>query len=567
MIITPLNFDKAIQHIKQTNPLFVDLETTGLSPYNGDKICGVAIMAEEETYYFPFRHAIGENLDQKYFGLLGKELCRPDKIYIGHNYKFDLKFLRKEGVPLPEKILDTMIGAHLLNENEDNFKLKTLSDKYLGDWASSEEKTLKEKLEHYGYDKGDIYILHPKDVAPYAEQDVRRTKGLFEYQVLHLKREKTFDLFKEVSKFSLVITQMEIYGMKVDSELIEKYRWEAKENIDRVCKDIRAMHGGDINPGSPIQLQRWLGLKSTAKKVLENLKGKKIKEKADAVLEYRSWCKVNNLYYSKFLKLKDENDVLHPNLLVTGTISGRLSCSSPNLQQIPRYSNIYKVKDVFIARPGFSFLEIDYSQAEIRTGSHYAQESSMIKLLKSGVDIHSATSEEMQIDRFVAKTLNFSIIYGIGPKTLAKNLDITEAEALFYLRKYHRAYPGFKRLSIKAEKTAKNRRFIKLFTGRRRHYNCEKAETYKAISNLVQGAAAEMLRVSINRIWDELDRNKIRILLCVHDSIICEVTEGFEKEAAKQITDIMNDQPWCSVPIKSDVKVGKVWGQMREMEL
>ena len=126
MIVTLDNFDKAIRCLDRTNLLFVDLETTGLEPFNGDKLCGIAVLAGEHSFYFPFRHIVGGNLPLDYIQKLSPYLCDPSKTYVGHNYKFDIKFLYREGVPLPTKILDTLVAAHLLEEDGKHLGLKSL---------------------------------------------------------------------------------------------------------------------------------------------------------------------------------------------------------------------------------------------------------------------------------------------------------------------------------------------------------------------------------------------------------------------------------------------------------
>jgi len=248
---------------------------------------------------------------------------------------------------------------------------------------------------------------------------------------------------------------------------------------------------------------------------------------------------------------------------MTGTVSGRLSCSKPNLHAVPRKSEIYKVKDCIIAREGFTLAEIDYSQAEIRVGSHYARENKMLDMIRAGVDIHTATAKEVGIDRFIAKTLNFSIIYGIGATALAENLNISEKDARKYLDKYNKQFPGFRKLLYDAQNVAKNRGYITMYSGRRRHFTGFEPPYHKAISYLVQGSASEMLRSSMCRIWNELDRDVVRMVLTVHDSILFEIKKGYEDEVIPQILRVMNDQPWCSSPIKSDADVGESWGTMK----
>jgi DNA polymerase-1 len=288
------------------------------------------------------------------------------------------------------------------------------------------------------------------------------------------------------------------------------------------------------------------------------------------VLEYRGWTKVNSTYYEAYLNTWcDHNGVIHPNLSLIGTISGRLSSFDPNLQAVPRYTKVYKVKDVFTARPGYVLVSADYSQAEIRWGTHYAREENMAQNLLQGLDIHSVTADALNIPRDAAKRINFGIIYGIGKKSLAKQLRIPEEKAGEYLSLYHGMYPGFRRLYNRAENAATERGYIRMFTGRIRRYDAYNP-THKASSNLIQGAVAEMMRLAILRLGDLLADTDTHMLLQIHDQILFEVPEYRLRQILSVIRDGMeNFLPGFElmVPMKVDIKVGKSWGQMTEMDV
>jgi DNA polymerase-1 len=284
------------------------------------------------------------------------------------------------------------------------------------------------------------------------------------------------------------------------------------------------------------------------------------------ILEYRGWTKVNSTYYQPYLELHDSNGIVHPNLLLHGTVSGRLSCVHPNLQAVPRYSKVYKVKDVFVARPGYVLVSADYSQAEIRWGTHYAREENMAANLLADKDIHSAAAEELGIPRDAAKRINFGIIYGIGREALAKQLRIPAEKAAEYLQKYHGRYPGFRRLYKRAEEVATERGYIRMFTGRVRRYDPYNP-THKASSNLIQGAVAEMMRLAILRLDKLLEGWDTHMLLQIHDQIIFEVPEDKLFEVLPIIREGMeNFLPGFElyVPMKVDIKYGPSWGQMTE---
>jgi len=276
------------------------------------------------------------------------------------------------------------------------------------------------------------------------------------------------------------------------------------------------------------------------------------------LLTYRGWNRVYANYYRKFKETMDSSGRLHANLNIVGTETGRLSCSNPPLQAIPRTTDVYKVKDVFVANEGMVLLEADYSQAEVRVASHYGNVRLMKEKLARDGDIHTETANEIGIPRDAAKRLNFSVIYGIGPAKLADNLGVSVKQAKEYLNKYHSRYPGFKKLYATAEAKAVHRGYIRMHTGRLRHYNTKYAFPHKASSNLVQGTVGEMLRVAITRIHKEI---KHPMWLTVHDSVLFEIPREEIQTAIVDIQEIMLDTSWCVVPMKVDIKYGKSWGK------
>ena len=577
MLVTVDNFTDVIGRLQSAREIVVDLETTGLNPWGSDRLCGIAVLVGDESYYFPFRHACishtplfqgilddNINLPLDLLRVLGAELNRPDKVYVGYNYKFDLSFLAAEGITPPKMIEDVMIAAHLVNENEPNYRLKSLSDFYLDDDSSAEEKQLAAVLRSRKLTgKGDMWKLAPEEVAPYAEKDVILTRALRDFYLSALEEQELLDLWREYNNFSLAILDMEKQGIRIDPDRLNDYIEEAEIAEQQQISVIQEMAGKPINPASSQQMQDWLQVESTASGILEKLG--KDREDITALLQFRAWSKVRGTYYDRFAQSMDHRQVIHPNLRITGTVSGRLSCNNPNMQAIPRYNNVYKVKDVFVSSPGRTFVEADYSQAEIRVATHFARECNMAEILLKGVDMHSATAENIGIPRDIAKRLNFSVIYGVGARSLSENLDIPLKEARRYLGAYHRQYPGFKRLYNQAESVAEERGFIKMFTGRRRHYNDDaRAPVHKASSNLVQGSVAEMVRTAITRLHALKDKG-VHMLLTVHDSILFEVDDNVLDWAIDRIRFVMEDQPWCSVKLPVDIKIGKRWGDLEEL--
>jgi DNA polymerase-1 len=282
--------------------------------------------------------------------------------------------------------------------------------------------------------------------------------------------------------------------------------------------------------------------------------------KAQAVLMARGWLSVASRYYTPYAKLCDAQGVLRASLNLHGTISGRLSCSNPNLQAVARQTEVFKVKDVFIARPGYTMISMDYSQAEMRIACFYAKEETMAGLIRSGVDVHSSTANMLGIPRDIAKRINFGTIYGIGKRGLSRQLHIPEKTSQEYLTLYHNLYPGFRQLMNACEARAERDGAIRMWTGRMRHYDA-KNPSRTAMPNLVQGAVAEIMRVAISRAYPVMNDLGGYMLLQVHDQIIFEVPDENLWIAMPVIRDIMQDfdfDPRMTV----DIKYGKRWGKM-----
>lgn len=575
MLITESNYASVMERLDKCSELSVDDETNGLTPWVGSRQCGIAIEGAGEAYYFPFRHGEGANLPLSKMADFKKLLSKPDVTYIGWNYGFDMKINLQDGVPLPRKVEDVQQAIHLLNENEGGPKshgasLKPCADKYLGPGHSKSEEQLIDKLcarFHCSRKdaKGLMWRLPASEVEEYACNDTILTRKLRDFFKPHLETWKLYDLWQETNEYLLVITEMEIEGLDLDVFLIHQYIEECKRQEAETLRIVTDMAGYPINLNSPKQVCAWLKVPSSAADFLETVKDHK---GIEALQSHRGWGVMRRNYYEAFLRFMDERGVLHPNLNITGTISGRLTADKPPLQALPvkdedePADDYAKVKDTIIELdPDWELGEADWSQCELRVGSHYAQEKTMAEKLVRGADLHTETAQEAGVPRNVGKRITFSAFYGIGPQTLADRLHVPKSQAGVWLNKWHRLYPGVRQLYTRCEAIASDRRYIKMYTGRMRHFNVEYAYTHKASSNLIQGSVAEMARVAITRIRRELG---LKMKLQVHDSIYWKSRRQDRVEIAHNVKKIMEDQPWCTVPHRVDVKFGRDMGHMEK---
>lgn len=568
----------------------VDTETTGLDAFgrpgrSRDWIIGISIDTGTEAYYFPFRHRQGSSLPDEMLapgGFFARYLADKHRTYLGFNYGFDLHMLAAEGVGVPPKFEDAMLALHLINENEPSFKLKEVCDRYgIGD-GSLQESILEDRVyeecqrldlecsrspraEHNT--KSMMYVLPPSEVEPYACDDVRLTRQLMGYLREALEAQGLTEIFRQVCYYDYVIVQMEQRGMHVDRPMLERYRAEAEDHARRAVSALHEAAGFELNPNSPKRVCEFLGTSSSAAAVLQDLidAGGEGAERARLVQEARGWLSVDSRYYTPYLEQADAEDVLHCSLNLIGTYTGRLSCSHPNLQAVAKATEVFKVKDVFTARPGMAMIQADYKQAEMRLVTHYTGDATMRELIESGADLHSATAELLGIPRNAAKRLNFSVIYGIGARKLADNLKEPVETARDYLERYHTLYPGFRRLMAQCEEFAKQYGYIEMWTGRIRHFNVPEADPHKAMSNLIQGGVAEIVRVAMSRLYPAIRDLGGYLLMQVHDSVIFEVPEGALDAALPTIRLIMEDFDFVPA-VGVDIEYGRSWGTFRKWD-
>ncbi len=521
--------------------------------------------------YAPFRHLEG-NLPIE----LLKELAPllSSKCVVNHNISFDLRFLMKEGLPLPTRIRDAMIGSALLDCNSTH-ALKPLADLHIDSNSSKAEEQLEGLLhEHKLKNKADMYQLHPSQVAPYASQDVVLTEQLETFQKPHLERWGIYKLYQDRCDYLQVLLKAEQRGFLIDRQLVEEYLAEAKVNQEELSAELCVLAGEEVNPNSPKQMSKLLGVKSTASKIIEKLSGGD--RRAAALLDYRGWAKLRSTYYEAALETMDKDNVLRCCFKIMGTVAGRLSMADLNLQAVPQYDQMFKVKDVFIARPGYTLIEADYSAMELRLAAHFTHAPILMEAFSKGLSPHDLTAAKMGIDRNKAKTLAFSVLYGAGPKRISEQFNIDKTAAGKLLAEYWKANPLIFRFKEAVQEMARSNGYIRLWSGLVRRYLPEqaytpghkaKAQPHTAFNNLLQGSGAEIIRRATQRLDKELAGIDSHLLLQVHDSLVYEVPISDIEKVTPIIRRAMEDNPEISIPMLVDMKIGKSWGKMIHYEV
>jgi len=571
LVLTPEQYQYAMNRLEKEDEPMTDTETNGLQ-YGRDDICAVQFDAGGEDFYLPFRHLDGPNLELHKLQEVGKVLHEKASIG-GYNYKFDTNMHANEGTKPPVSVKDAMIGMWLLNENEDFFKMEYLAKRYIDPTAGDEEDKLLDFLQgQFGGErkkvKKHLHKVSAEIAAGYGCQDVRTTRQLKDFCEPLLEEQGLTQLWIEWCQYAQDIGTMERVGMPIDMDELEQGIIANTERAYELKQEIWNAAGYQINPNSHQQMRAFLGTPATDKDTLHWYKDR---PDVKMLLDYRVHAQAERSYYRPYLQFMLDNGLLHPNFNPTGTITGRPTASNPNMLNTPRESSKYSVKRVFIAPPGYTMVELDLSQAEMRIGCHYGQVDNMAKILAEGGDIHQHTADGIGITRQIAKNVNFSANYGIGYRSFSKKYYVPLDKSKMYLAGYHMQYPGFKRLARTAEEFVRTNGYIEFYTGRLGHFNrlpehegfhrkCTPAKD--AANRLIQGSVSSVMRIALSRVRAEIP--EFRTCLTVYDSLLGFVRDEHVDFTIPVVSDILQKQPWCSVPMRVDVKTGKRWSDLKE---
>jgi len=572
MELTQEQFGRALDEV---DTIVLDVETHNTQTYTGKKLMGVAIGIPAglgcNTYYI-----LPEDLH-----LYKARLSQVD--IIAHNVLFDSEIMQQNGVPLNGKWWDTLTMAHINNENEFNFGLDFLCKKYIGRGKTD----MKAIIEVFGWNNIPTNIM-----SQYAQNDADITWGLYLHLASKLAEQDLMKVYNTYVEYLKATRWIQSGGIVVDWSLVERKRDEAELRLKQIrFKELR------FDPGKRSAVDDFLYnqlklpiLRRSAKSrkpqtdvaVLQTLRRRYPEHNPvlDLILEYRNVQKANGNWYAGYLKYKDDTGLIHPNFKVHGTKTGRLSCESPNLQQIPR--DYGRVKCLFGDNPsaGEVLVELDYSQIELRVAAYYSMlrgDDTMYKLYEAGEDVHTKTTEmvgafnqipDKKEARQVGKTGNFLWIYGGGAAKMRSQLfqlfgfRSSVEQCQEWGAKFHEAYPGFRLCLHHAEQLHKSKQYIKLWNGRRRRIR-ERGDYgvkhHIAFNSQVQGGCGQLLMYALIRIHKAYEAGELqsRVVNTVHDSIWVYVPKDHFDEEVAELTRLMRMTPEkvFKLPFEVDTKV------------
>ncbi|MFH1486264.1 MAG: DNA polymerase I, partial [Chloroflexota bacterium] len=574
----------------------VDTESTSLDPMRAELVGLSFSPALGKAYYVPVGHRVGNQLPLKQALERVKPLLEDTSIpKIAHNGKYDMALLANYGVNVGNLSFDTMVAAHLLGEK--SLGLKALAFGRLGVEMTPIGSLLKQAGK-----SGTMADVDISAVAEYACADADMTyqlRGLFEEG---LKKEGLWRLFAEVEMpLVSVLMSMEHNGIAIDVDILRRMSRELAEQMGKLELEVYNCVGHMFNINSPQQLGAVLfgelmlpgGRKtksgySTEASILEYLR--EAHPVVALILDYRQLAKLKSTYVDALPALVNpKTGRLHTSLSQTGTATGRLSSSEPNLQNIPIRTEVgRKVRLAFVARMAEGDKEVparllasDYSQIDLRALAHLSQDPGLLAAFAHDEDIHAATASQVfgvSIDkvtsdmRRVAKTVNFGVIYGMSDYGLSQGIGLSRHEAAEFISAYFEKYRGVKEYLEATKRQARELGYVQTVLGRRRYIpeihspnaQIRAAAERMAINMPVQGTSADIVKLAMIDLQREMDHRGLRskMILQIHDELLFEVPEEELAEMEALARERMPKALELSVPLKVDTKVGRNWGEM-----
>ena len=578
MIYSAEEFHEAMDEASVQQLLIVDTEFEKVNQYGAANIIGVSwgfpLGSHFKSYYAPFRHRDFPgtwNLPVELLQEFNRFPVKGTQVY--HNWLADHKVFLKDGIDFSDRtIFDTMIGAHLVDENELAYGLDYLAMKKFK--ARKVSLTDLEKLVGWEH-------IHPLVMGKYACTDVFLTYMLYRDVVAGLQQEELVDLYEGYEAFFKVLFKVIDRGLVIDEQLAIQLQEDGRKELDK----LRSRY--DFNLGSmqkvgqhlhetlqvPVRYRTAKGAPSTSSLHLRRYtdSDERAREFTSDVLRYRTISKAVTTWYEGFLTKRGSDGLLHPGLTIVGadsggTRTGRLSCREPNLQQIPRKGS---TRRLFKDPVGKRLIELDYSQAELRLTGYYmnrAGDSTVVDSYIHDKDIHSITADSMGLTssmsfkdaRQVGKTCNFSLCYRAGPAQLQNilyrdaNFTCTMAQANEWHLAWHRSYPVIVELNERAQEQARKNGYVRMWSGRRRHLQGN--DCFKAYNSVIQGGVGQLMVMAMTEINKKFPA--LQMVNQVHDSIWFYMDDSEIEHELPKVVEIMERFPSdrFDMPFKVDWK-------------
>lgn len=580
-----------------------DTETTSTNHMRSE-IVGISISIEPgKGYYIPLGHdpKHGSQLSvNEVVEALRAPFTDPGIPKAGHNLSFDYVVLARHGLEVKPLAFDTMIAEWVSDSSSRNLGLKNLA------WVRLNENMIEiEDLLRKGRKQLTMAQVPIHKAGAYATADaevVVRLKPILEERITGTNAAK---LFAEIEMPLVpVLSSMEMTGISLDLDFLHGMAEELDHSLAEIAQNVYQQVGEEFNLNSPQQLSHVLfdrlkipppdgvrktlaGSRSTAADVLDSMRD--AHPVVNWMLEHRELAKLKSTYVDALpLQVNPRTGRVHTSYNQAGTVTGRIASSDPNLQNIPIRTELgRKVRRAFIASPGNLLLGVDYSQVELRIVAHIANDAAMLKAFRDEQDIHVTTAaailgikpEDVTAEqRRNAKAVNFGLIYGMSPFGLTRSSDLTLAEAEDFVKAYFAKFPGVRAYIENTKKQATRDGYIETLLGRRRYFPGLKEGTNyvlrnrlerEAINSPIQGTAADIMKLAMLRVSSALPKADLKgqMLLQVHDELVLEVPEQEIDMTATLVSAELSSAYQLKVPLATEVKWGKNWGEMKTVKL
>ena len=595
-ILDEKNLDKWIKILEEKTVIAVDTETSSLNPLETDLVGISFSYAPNKACYIPLAHKEKSLKKETVLKKIKSLLEDPSIKKVGQNIKFDFIVLKQNGIEI-NSIEDTMLISYTLDAGTNRHNMDTLSEIHLG------HKTISFKeLVGTGKNKLNFSEIELNKATEYAAEDADVTLRLYENLKERLDEEKLNKIYECFEKPMVkLLSKLEFNGIKVDASHLKKLSSRFEKKLKNIEKGIYVLAGREFNIGSPKQLGEIIynelkiaKLKKTKKgslatnaNVLEDLASTGHKF-PNLILEWRQISKLKNTYSDALQEhISSKTKRVHTSFLLAATNTGRLASSDPNLQNIPiKTEDGKEIRKAFIADKGNILISADYNQIEMRILADMADVKELKKAFKNEEDIHSLTASQVfnvPIDkvnedlRRKAKAINFGIIYGITQYGLAKQISVSNHEALDFINAYFKKFPEIKDYMNSTIKSCRTKGYVNNIFGRRIHlrgindknFSVRSFQERAAINAPIQGSAADIIRLAMIKLdqTTETDKKfKAKMLLQIHDELIFECPKDDKIYVQKIIKDAMtsissSDYHMFSIPLNVSVNSGLNWGE------
>ena len=587
--------DAWIERLGASAEIAFDTETTSLDYMQADLV-GVSFAVEPgHAAYVPFAHDYPGAPDQ-----LGRQVVleklrpileseRPAKI--GQNLKYDMSVLARAGIALAGIKFDTMLESYVLDSTATRHDMDSLALKYLG------HRTIHfEDIAGKGAKQLTFNQIPVEDAGPYAAEDADVTLRLHRALRPRLEEHASLATLCDTVEVPLVpvLSRIERNGVRIDVRLLNQQSAELAERMREIESCAHESAGGPFNLGSAKQIRTILfdqlglpvraktpkGQPSTAESVLQELAFDH--ELPKLILEHRAMSKLKSTYTDALPAcVNPATGRVHTSYHQAVASTGRLSSSDPNLQNIPvRTHEGRRIRQAFVADPGFRLVAADYSQIELRIMAHLSGDEGLLDAFARGADIHRATAAEVFAggteevtgeQRRSAKAINFGLIYGMSAFGLARQLGIERGEAQSYVDLYFSRYPGVKAFMDATRESARDRGYVETVFGRRlylpeiRSSNIHRRQYAErtAINAPMQGTAADIIKRAMLDLdaWIAESRAPVRMIMQVHDELVFEVAREAVGDFTPLVRERMGGAAELSVPLVVDVGEGDNWDE------